>query len=184
MGYLACYGASLSPALFRRQAGMHSVVTVNKVPIEILPYERRIAQETERLHFFRQTFDEDILQQLGFNNPKTMALQALIQDELLNQAAQAIPLRVSPDYAMRLIQNPAEYSQELSDVIPHYIFDEQTRTINTQRLHHYLQRYKLSMGDFEKALEDALKRSIVRSMVISAFIFPHKRSKVITKSII
>ncbi len=161
-----------SPALFRRQSSMRSaVVTVNNEPIETLPYERKVAQETERIHFFREQFGaqaEDFLQQLGLNNPRSMALQSLIQDELLNQAAGAIPLRISPDYVVQLLQNPAGFSKELGDVIPYYLFDEQKTTINTQRLNQYLHRYKLNLSDFEKTIEDAIKRSVLRSMVTTA----------------
>lgn len=166
-----------SPALFRRQTGNRmAIATVNNRSIEALPFERKVAQETERLSFFREQFGpqaEDLLQSLGLGNPRNVAMQSLIYDELLNQAANDLAIHISPDYILRLLQNSSLVQKELGDIVPLYLFDENTRTINTMRLNQYLHRYRLSITDFEKSVEDKLKRSTVLSMVsASSYISP------------
>ena len=118
-----------SPALFRQQTGARTAIAkVNSHPIEILPFERRVAQETERLSFFREQFGaqaDALLQSLGLSDPRTVALQALIQEELLNQAADALNIRISPDYIMQILQNPLSVRKELGDIVPLYLLDEE-----------------------------------------------------------
>ena len=160
-----------SPALFRRQASMqNAIATVNKNPIGILPFERKVAQETERLSFFREQFGaqaDELLQRFGLNDPRTAALQSLIQEELLNQAAHDLSLRISSDYIMQILQNPSLLSKELSDIVPSYLLEGDQKTINIERLHQYLNRYRLSITDFEKSIETKLMRSMLMAMVSS-----------------
>ncbi len=168
-----------SPALFRRQTGGRAAIaTVNSHPIEILPFERKVAQETERLQFFREQFGaqaEGLLQSLGLNDPKAVALQALIQEELLNQTADALSLRIAPDYILQILQNSSLVQKELGDIVPPYLLDEVQGMINPTRLNQYLQHYRLTITDFEKNIENKLKRSMVLSMVsASAYVSPQE----------
>ncbi len=168
-----------SPALFRRQAGARAAIaTVNNNPIEVLPYERKVAQETERLSFFREQFGaqaEGVLQSLGLGDPKTVALQSLIQEELLNQTADALNIRISPEYIMQILQNPSLVRKELGDIVPLYLLDEEQKTINTMRLNQYLSRYRLTITDFEKSIENKLKRAMVLAMAsASAYVSPEE----------
>ena len=161
-----------SPIFFRKQMGVdNAVATINGHAIKILDFERKVAQETERLHFLReQLVGPEVEGLLRSLDPKTLALQALLQDALLNQVAASLKIHISPEFIVSFLQNPSVLARELGDLGG--ILDDQNQSINMGRLQYYLHRYRLSMSDFDTIIEEKIKRSIVFSIVSSTMYLP------------
>ncbi len=152
------------PNLFKRGGeGYHATLaTINGRIIEFIDFERRALQETERLNLFRQQFGEQadiIFKSLGIADPKTMAINGLIQDTLLDEVADTLNIRVSPEFIQRKINDPSYVATDLAEVVPFYVIDQQG--INMTLLNRYLSYNRLSMQQFEQHIEDQIKRNIV-----------------------
>lgn len=156
------------PNLFKRGGeGYHATIaTINGRHIELIEFERRMYQETERLNIFRQQLGikaDSILQALGIADPKTMAINSLIQEALLNEVADTLGLHISPEFIIQKLNDPSYIAEELSDVIPFYVVDQQG--INVPMINRYLAQNKLSMQDFETQIEEKIKRNTVLSIL-------------------
>jgi peptidyl-prolyl cis-trans isomerase D len=159
------------PNIFKRGGeGYHATIaTINGTDIEFVDFERRVYQETERINIFRQQLGQQadaILQALGLSDPKTMALNGLIQDTLLNNVARTLNIQVSPEFIIQKLNDPSYVAEELSDIVPFYIIDQQG--INMPMLNRYLSLHRLTMKDFENQIEEKIKRNTVLSIIEAA----------------
>jgi parvulin-like peptidyl-prolyl isomerase len=166
-------GGSLlfTPQIFKKFGGSSqpSVFIVNGQDITIKEAQYRTAHELERIAFIRQQLGEyadQLIRASGLDNPEKTAVQSLIMEALLNGVADKIGLRVSSDYALRMLQDPAFVMRNLRDIIPIQAF-EQNGALNTALLGHYLNRFGFSLSDFEIMLEQVIKRSIVTDLIKS-----------------
>lgn len=152
------------PNIFKRGGEGHYAIiaTINNKDINLMDFERRVHQENERVSLFRQQLGaqaESILHALGISDPKTMALNGLIQEALLSSVAEKLNLHISPDFITEKLNNPSYIMEELSDVIPYFVIDQQG--INNAMVDRYLAQNRLSMQDFDAKIEDKIKRNIV-----------------------
>jgi peptidyl-prolyl cis-trans isomerase D len=158
------------PNLFKRggEGYYATVATINGSDIDLIDFERRVYQETERLNVFRQQLGiqaESILQALGIADPKTMALNSLIQETLLNGVAHDLNIYISPEFVTQKLNDPSYIVEELSDVVPFYIVDQQG--INVPMVNRYLSQHRLTMKDFETQIEEKIKRNMVLAILNS-----------------
>jgi parvulin-like peptidyl-prolyl isomerase len=105
------------------------------------------------------------LKSLGMNlDPKESAMQELLQEELLNQAAKKIGIQVGPEYISEKLSNPLFVQQELGGLIPAGVMD-QYGGINMQILKNYLNRMGLSVSDFEDNVAQAVTRNMMGQLI-------------------
>ncbi len=165
---LIAFALSFSPYLFKGSgARPNAAATVNGTQIAIQEYQRRVYQETERIDMLRQqlgAYADSLLKSLGMNNPRKMALQALIQEELITQIANKLGITVSADYIASKLYDAEYIVQELGDLIPLYALDQQGN-INMSLLQKHLERYGITMQEFEHKLEEKIRRSLVMEIV-------------------
>ena len=161
------------PNLFKGDGFHVPVATINNKNIELIDYERRLYQETERYNMLRQQLGAQAdlyLKALGMGDPKTMAIGSLIQEALLDQEAAKIGIVVSPEFIREKLQDFAYITQDLGDVIPFYVLDQ--HGVDITRLNYYLAQQRLTMQDFEDRIENKIKRSVLLTMLEAAVYVP------------
>lgn len=148
-----------------------AIMTINKAVINPMEFERKTYQINERLQFFSQ--------QLGIKfdlkgiNIRSIAIQSLIEETLLNQVSRKLNFVISPLILQYKLNNPEYVMYELADVVPWYVIKD--GQINDQALNHYLQTMHLSMGEFEEMIEQAMKRALIKDVAgISTYILPNE----------
>lgn len=168
------------PGLFKKGGEGHyaTVAHINGHSIDLIDFERRVYHETERLNMFRMQFGAQadfFLKSLGMNDPKTLALNGLIQEALLEDVAKKLGIQVSPQFIAEKLQDASYIYEELSDVIPFAVIDQQG--LNISLVNRYLAQNRLSMQDFEAMIENKIKRSLVQSLVSSSAYVSNKQIK-------
>jgi len=160
------------PVFFQKTpTAKNVIVRVNESDIDFQQYYQRVQQEQERISALKKQFGPQIeafLKEQNLADPKQVAMRSLIQEELINQAAETLNIRVSPKFMMRILEDPSFVINELSDVIPFYLLDPRTGEINRSALEYYLQQRNMSFADFEAEIENALKRKTIRDILQSA----------------
>jgi SurA-like N-terminal domain len=148
---------------------------INGYEVDIKEFRHRLLEEEHRLQSLRQQFGpqaEELLQSFGLSGrPEEMAINALIHEKLLLSAADTLGIRLSPEYIKHKLQDPAFLIQSLGDLVPPYLFDR-NGSLNQKALLKYLQRRGMTMSDFEQALENALKSTLVLQLVTGASYVP------------
>lgn len=164
-------GIVFAPSFFRKSSGSKLVVaTVNGNDIGYAAFEYRVHQETERIAMLRQQFGPEadmLLKAFGMDNPKSVAYQSLVQEELLTQVARGLHLVVSPDYIAQKLCDTNFIMQELGDLIPPYLIDE-FGCVNMNALKTFLQRNRITVSDFEAAIESKMQHALVKDIVAGA----------------
>ncbi len=163
------------PPVIRQATSGTWIMKVNGEEISELAFRRKIAQQQEFLNSFRQQYGQYadfLLQSMGIKpDPRDLAFQLLVQDELLNQVADEIGIFVHDDHMANKLGDLRFVQQELGDLMPVYVFD-QAGNINSKALTTHLSRMGLSIGDFEHLVQRALARALVRSLVIGSAYTP------------
>jgi peptidyl-prolyl cis-trans isomerase D len=165
-------GGSLlfSPNLFRRfTGGLPKIATVDGSAISINEFKLKVSQEAERIAFFRQQMGPQadyMMRMMGISDdPKVMAIQSLIVEKILDKVANALGIRVSSDFIARKMQDPYFVLQELRDSVPLSVID-QRGSISVSMLRYYLQAHGVSFKEFEESIENALRRSLARNLIL------------------
>lgn len=165
---LALAGLFSLPGLFKMGSNTFWFAQVNNETISQSGYQQKVFLQEERMNALRAQFGAQadlLLQNLGMSlNPKLFAQDAVIQDALLNQVVKALSFTVSDSYVSERLSNPLFVRQELTDVVPFSVFD-QSGMIDSRALHLYLQRMRMTIGDFEQKIAEALKRHMLLGIV-------------------
>ena len=161
----ALAGVFSLPELFKWSTGKGNVAKVNGSTISASMYYRTVEAKQEWLGAIRAQygqFADLILKSSGLSlNPKTLALQQLINETLFNQVAYAVGVQLPSDF---LLNNVVLVHQDLMDFLPAQAIDPYGG-VNIPMLRRYLQRYGLSVNDFVKEVEHAFGRRLVRTVV-------------------
>lgn len=155
------------PSLFKRSGrggtGGPAIATVNGIDISSQEYNRvaHIQQEfLRRLRVQYGQYADLFMQAMGLNtDPKAMALEILIRDTLVNEAAEALHINITHDYIESRIANPEFIQKQLMQVLPIYVFNE-GGTINPAALNNYLSHERLSGEDLNELIKEALSREL------------------------
>ena len=155
------------PSLFKRSGrgatGGAAVATVNGIDISGQEYNRVTHIQQEFLRRLRMQYGQyaDIfMQAMGLNaDPKVMALESLIRDTLVNDAAAAFHTNIAPDFMEARIANPEFIQKYLMQVLPIYVFGE-NGAINPAALNNYLSHERLSGEDLNELIREALAREM------------------------
>lgn len=165
---LTMTGIFTLPQLFKFGSSGHWAARINGREIPYQEFMRKSAMHQEFLMNLRAQYGEYAdawLQAMGMNtDPRMSAMQELIQEELLNQAAQRSGIYVSTEYVSEKLANPLFVRQELAGLVPAGVLD-QYGGINMQILKVYLQKIGLSMADFDEQVSKTVLRNLVAQLV-------------------
>lgn len=168
------------PSLLRRGQRQNkgtgpAVATVNGMEITQSELLRTSQIHQDYLNRVRRQYGQYadlIMQAMGMNpDPKAQALDSLVRDALLDQAAQALRIQVTPGYIEAKFQNPEEVSRQLAQVLPVSVFDE-TGAVNPAALNRYMARQKLSSTELNNIIKDLFDREMVLELVDVASYVP------------
>lgn len=161
---LALTGILSLPELLKMGSSAAWIASINKEEVPYSDYGRKVVAYQHRLAAMRAQYGQaaDIfLQSMGMSlDPKTLALEQLIQETLLNQAARDMSIVISNDYIAERLSNPVFVQQELADLIPYEAYD-QSGGINMGIVKAHFRRLGLSMADFEQKVAQKLQRRMV-----------------------
>lgn len=168
--------ALLLPPKAYKQAGDGSdwIFEVNGTKISELAFRRKVAEQQEFLNQFRRAYGsyaDWLLQSMGFSgDPKQLAHQMLVREELLNNAANKLHIYAHPTSIARELGN-MRFLQQQSSLIPPYVMNE-SGEINERFLQQHLQRMGLTVSDFDQLLAQAVSRQMVETLVAAANYVP------------
>ena len=143
------------PSLFNRnrrysQGTGPAVARVNDMEIPQSEFLRATHIQQEYLDRVRRQYGQYadlIMRAIGMNtDPKEQALDSLVRDALVDQAASAMRIHVTPAYIEAKFENPEEISRLLTQVLPVTVFQE-GGIINHAALSRYMSRQRISPED-------------------------------------
>lgn len=165
---LALTGILTLPELLKVGSSGAQFAQVNKQTVSVNSYMSKLALHEERINALRAQFGSQadlFLRHSGIDsNPKVYAQDAVIQEALLNEAAQKLDIHIGADFIAEKLSNPLFIRQELMELVPLSAFDE-TGAIDPRVLHYYFKRMGLSMSDFEHSVERLLSRRTVINLI-------------------
>lgn len=156
----------LLPILVRDSKGGDWAIRVNNQEISSAEFAYQATQEQERINRIREQYGQwaDLLfESQGLSlDPRVMAYDYLVQQELINQIGYELGLHVSPEYITEKISDPMFVMREstLLNLIPPYVFN-QAGGINQEILQAHLRHFGITTTQFEHYVERALMRRIV-----------------------
>lgn len=120
---------------------------------------------------FGQSVDR-LFESMGFNlDPKSFALDAVIQEALLDQSARKLGVSIDAQYAKQKLSNPLFIQQSLSDLIPFGVMDR-SGNINMAMLKQHLNKSGMSWDDFQEKVVTTLQRQLLMQIVAHASYVP------------
>lgn len=170
-------GLGLSKIFNATKGSINGIATVNGVVLNEGTFRAYKQQEEEQLSFLRQLIQAQaggqdvnaLLRSLGVNpDAAGKALETMIQEELLNQAAETIPVHLSSEYLALKMQDKQFLAQALQSSIPGIV--NYDGSINEQVLSKVLNSYDTS--SLQAILADQMKRTLVGELVQGAFVLP------------
>lgn len=173
-------GISSFVGLMRRFSGIpeNTIAEVGGYDISLMDFRRKAAAEEQRLAYYRKQFGPYaayFLQSLGLSdNAYENALQSLIQEKLILTAADKINLQLAHHFVMKKLEDPAFALQAFPEIVPPFIYDS-LGGLDTKLLIKYVQRQGMSIGQFEKSIEDALRRMIVVELLPTTVYVPQAK---------
>ncbi len=163
------------PGLFGPSASSTSIATVNGNDLSYNDFSRKVVDQENRLHIIRKQYGQyaDMLMQaMGMSSdPAQLAREALIRDELINQAVRSVGLRVHPHVVQERIGNAEFVYEHLSDLVPPYLINPMYG-IDMQGLRSHLQRFQYTISDFHTKVAEAIERLTMRDIVSVAAYVP------------
>lgn len=165
----------LMPLAFRQATGGSIwALRVNGQEVSYQEYLLEYERWKERIAMVRAQFGEysdALLAQMGLESPQREAVQSVAKQELLNQFADSIGLRMSADFVTQKMSDPAYVVQTMGGLIPRQIVDPITG-IDQAMLQRYLKHFNISIDMFERIIEKTLTEQLVLDIVQRSFYLP------------
>lgn len=168
---------TLVPMFLREGKGGGWALRINGEEISDMEFAHQAAQEQERIARIREQYGQyaDLLfQSQGLSlDPRSLAYEYLVQQELINQVGNALGLYISSEYISQKVSDPmfVMREQSLAGLIPAYAFD-QVGGINKEVLQAHLRRHGVTTAQFERYVERALVRRLVLEILGSTTYVP------------
>lgn len=164
----------IAPSFMRQGAAKGSwIIKVNGKEISYQRFMREVQMQSGLIAHMRQQYGQlaDLfLKSMGMSSdPKTSAFDQLVREELINQYADTLGVRIHGDYIAECLNNPTFAQHYLG--IPPYVYD-QSGLLRKEILTQHLKNQALSIHEFEHSIERALKRYQLLRMVSCADYVP------------
>lgn len=141
---------------------------VNGRAISYQTYMREMVTQQERMQAFRAQygqFADYLLASMGISSdPKQLALDTLIRQELLNELADNNHIALHPQFIVEKINDYDYVQNNLSDIVPLFILDQEG-AINPEMLKLFTSRMGMSIGEFEQRVEQGLSRQFMMTVL-------------------
>ncbi len=158
---LALGMVSLPLLIKNEKAGISWVAKVNGKKISYQDFAQEVAERSEWLARIRSQYGQYtdmLLQAMNIStDPKALAIEMLIKENLINQCAHALGIQLHTDYISYSMNDQKYIQHYLGNIVPLFIFD-QSGTLNVEKLKAFLQHKGLSAERFEEKVEKALVR--------------------------
>ena len=160
------------PSLFKRSsrpgAGGPAVATVNGIEITQQEYNRVTAIQQELLRRLKAQYGQyaDLfIQAMGLNtDPKALAIDSLVREALINEAAEVLNIKLTPGYIETKLSNPEVVQRQLTQILPTYVFDEMGN-INPAALARYMAHERMTNEELNELIKNALSREFALEAV-------------------
>lgn len=164
------------PALLRQERATVSwAFKVNREKVSYQEFAREIAEQSELLAQIRAQYGQyadALMQAMNWpTDPKSLALEMLVKNTLINQCVASLGIQVSPDYISEKINDAQFVRQHLQRLVPNFVFDA-TGALNIEKLKLFLQHRGLSIHDFEYKVEQNLAQMQAMQFVLSSCYIP------------
>lgn len=148
------------------------IAWVNGYAIDRNDYRDRVRKEKEAIDNLFRRFGKQAEMLMAMNgmenNPEKTALNALIQEELIDQTIRAFPLYISPEYLKARLQDPY-YLNSIGVLMPPHVLNSQGR-IDPAAFQKYLAEGNLK--PMEKEITEEIRRSTAFSLIEGAVYVP------------
>jgi peptidyl-prolyl cis-trans isomerase D len=164
------------PGMLRNLSGGSSwVVRVNGQDVSYSDFARKVADienEVEQLRQRGGKYADALLRSKGLDvDPKLLAVDFLVRESLLNQAAQRLQIHINDEFISQKLADAQFVQQELAGVIPPYVVDP-ARGINESYLKIYLRNARMSFTEFEAKIQEAMLRNVLLECAVAGFYIP------------
>lgn len=156
--------------------GVDGVVSVNGKVVSENVYRFRLDEEQQRLSYLQQMLymqygeqAADLLKSLGLTmDPAVAALQTIVINTLLDESADKVGIKLSPEYVQTKFQDKYFLAQEFENIAPEAIGMD--GKINEAALQRVLSAYNGT--DIDALLQASMKRHFFESILQSSFYIP------------
>ncbi len=160
----------------KSRGGLAPWGTVNGIDISRNDFDRKVMASEEHMRMIRAEYGQyadQLMQAMGMpTNPSLIAYEAVIREALLDQVADALNIKVHPEYVVYFLENIKNPYHDLNDLIPPYAIDPRTGGINREIMQQHLRRSRMSVSEFEEKLEQSLKRKLTSNLIAHATYVP------------
>lgn len=174
--FVFAFGMISLPSLIKNEkASIAWAAKVNGQKISYQDFAQEVAERSEWLAHVRSQYGQyaDLLLQAMHipTDPKALAIEMLVKEDLINQYAQSLGVELSADYIAQSINDQKYAQQSLSNIVPSFLFD-QSGSLDTDKLKAFLRHKGLSISSFENKVEKALIRLQAMQFVGSSCYVP------------
>jgi len=166
---------SIIPRLFKEDAKSGGIATVNGKPISALSVAIKADEYQRKIQFFKQYFGAEAIKYLKMmgieGDPRKSAYETVIQQELLEQAADRMNIHLDSDFVATKMSDKDFLEREFSFINFEELFDE-FGLLDQERLAIVLRMSRLTIPQFEFILREALKRDVLGAIVSGSSYIP------------
>lgn len=152
-----------------------TIASVNGYALDATTFERKVKEQEEFLVRLRQRFGgftSYLLSTMGLrDDARFNALETLIQERLLTQAAAQASIAIADQYAQDIIMSTSSAMEQVGELIPPYLYDKNGR-LDGRQLAEFVRRQGLFMNDFETLVEESLQRTVLNQVLAGAVVVP------------
>ncbi|MDP3889417.1 MAG: peptidylprolyl isomerase [bacterium] len=169
-------GIGFIPSLLRHSTtGGPWALRVNGQEIGYKEYAFEVAEQRDRIAGFRAQYGQYadmLLEAMGVSaDPRRLAYESLVREELINQTTQKLVIHLSADYIADKLNDSSFLYRELASYVPLYSLGQDSDN-NQKILRAHLQRKGISISDFERKVERVIARDLVVDLVTAASYVP------------
>ncbi len=150
------------------------VVKVNGQDVSYNDFVRKAMEVNGQIEMIKQQYGKNadvLLKRMGLEqDPQLVALEMLIREMLMNEAAAKLGVHIGKDYIIQKLADNAFVKQELADLIPAYAL--RPTGIDQELLKRYLKHIKMSQEQFDAKIKEALMRNVLSECAMTAFYVP------------
>jgi len=166
---------SLLTSIFSWDKGASRFVTVNSKELSVTNFRMKVKENEQRIQMFRRYFGEEadtFLKKMGMAvNPRVAALQMVIQNELLDQSANRLPICLSSEFVAQKMMDKSFLQREFGLINWEEILDPQAG-IDGDALRFYLHMSGVNVADFEEMMINSMKRDLLAKIANGAVYVP------------
>lgn len=156
-----------------------AVATVGDEEISLAEFRRRALPIANFVQEIKKRYGAQAQQILALwgatKDPERMALDQLIQEKTIQNAANALDLHISKEYTEKKLQDPLFVRESLGHLIPAQALEQ--GTLNLDILAQYLQRQGITEQEFDSLIEQALKAHLFNELAQGSAYVPKEAVK-------